>query len=265
MTKEAIVITIATQKGGVGKTTAAVNIAHGFVLQGKSVLLVDLDSQGNATFYYGVDDHRHGKDLHEAIIWEELGFEDEPPPTSPRIVQTDFGVDIMPGGAFLAKTEAHLHSMQFNAQQLDLIIERESLREKYDYIIFDTAPSLGPMTFNAFVASDRVIIAINCDAASILGMKQTMRTMKRAKDAMNQSLSLWGILPSEYDVRNNLDVQILEQVQASYPNHVLPLIRKNIKVRESVSFQMPVVAYDKNCSGAQDYTALTKHLHDMEQ
>lgn len=269
MKHDALIITIATQKGGVGKTTAAVNIAHGFALAGHKVLLVDLDSQGSATAYLGIDSKVacHGMSLHNALVHDSLVFDDLGIPAPPVQIETsEFGIDVLPGGPALSATEGVMHGMQFAAKQLQNMIDREDLRSKYDFIIFDTAPSLGPMTFNSLCAADRVIIAIKCESASIPGMLQTMKSMTTAKDQLNHRLTLWGILPSEFDNRTKISEEILEQLTDKYHGLILPKIRQNVKVKESFGFKTPIVAYDSTCYAALDYSYLTKHLlDDLEQ
>jgi len=242
------VISIANHKGGVGKTTTAVNLAAGIARQGYTVLMIDLDPQANATYSLGFKKQ-------EKSIFNVLTF-NEP---IRRIIQSNDTLDIAPSSIHLAGFEKN------NDVGKEFILSEalEDIRSDYDFILIDCPPSLGALTISALTASDFAIIALQPEFLAIQGMADFIKILRTVKTRMNKDLELLGIVITQFDNRKVLHKEILEHTRQSYGEMVFESqIRGNISLAEAQSMGQDIFAYDKYSNGAVDYGALTKEVID---
>ena len=240
------VISISNQKGGVGKTTTAVNLGIGLVKEGKKVLLIDADPQGSltASLGYGQPDEI---EVTLATILRKIISEQEPDPDE-GILQHDEGVDLLPGNIELSVMELTMA----NAMSRELILKEyiETQRSRYDYIIIDCMPSLGTMTINALVASDVVLIPVQAAYLPVLGLQQLIKTIYMVKKRLNKKLRIGGILLTMVDKRTNYARDIIEMVKETYEG-VLPvydcMIPTSVKAAESSAEGISIYTHANNC------------------
>jgi len=246
------IIVIANQKGGVGKTTTAVNISASLAAVKRNCLLVDCDPQGNATTGLGFDRSSIEKGLYDLIFG--IATDDE------AITKTSLSrMQLVGATANLVGAEIEMHSMD----QKETLLRRSlhGLKQRYDYIFLDCPPSIGFITINALVASDLIIIPLQCEYYALEGLSQLLKTLKAVKRRLNPTLKLAGILLTMYDKRNNLSRQVADEVRAHFKEHVFrTIIPRNVRLSESPSYGKPVLLYDMHCKGAQSYISLAKEL-----
>ena len=253
------VISISNQKGGVGKTTTAVNLGVGLVKEGKKVLLIDADPQGSltASLGYGQPDEI---EVTLATILRKIISEQEPDPDE-GILQHDEGVDLLPGNIELSVMELTMA----NAMSRELIMKEyiETQRSKYDYIIIDCMPSLGTMTINALVASDVVLIPVQAAYLPVLGLQQLIKTIYMVKKRLNKMLRIGGILLTMVDKRTNYARDIIEMVKETYEG-VLPvydcMIPTSVKAAESSAEGISIYTHANNCKVSDAYKELTREV-----
>jgi chromosome partitioning protein len=246
------IITIANQKGGVGKTTTAINLSACLAAAEKKTLLVDLDPQGNATSGVGIV-----RENGEASIYEVL-FDQV---TLGEIVcRTALPfLEVAPANRELIGAEIELVGALARESRLKGHLER--IRSQYDYILIDCPPSLGLLTINALTASDSVLIPLQCEYYSLEGLSQLMHTIKLVKRALNSNLRIEGIVLTMYDARVNLSAQVLKEVRKHFPEQSMrTIIPRNIRLSEAPSFGKPIILYDIRCSGAESYLNLAKEV-----
>ena len=253
------VISISNQKGGVGKTTTAVNLGIGLIKEGKKVLLIDADPQGSltASLGYGQPDEI---EVTLATILRKIISEQEPDPDE-GILQHDEGVDLLPGNIELSVMELTMA----NAMSRELILKEyiETQRSKYDYIIIDCMPSLGTMTINALVASDVVLIPVQSAYLPVLGLQQLIKTIYMVKKRLNKMLRIGGILLTMVDKRTNYARDIIEMVKETYEG-VLPvydcMIPTSVKAAESSAEGISIYTHANNCKVSDAYKELTREV-----
>ena len=253
------VISISNQKGGVGKTTTAVNLGIGLVKEGKTVLLIDADPQGSltASLGYGQPDEI---EVTLATILRKIISEQEPDPDE-GILQHDEGVDLLPGNIELSVMELTMA----NAMSRELILKEyiETQRSRYDYIIIDCMPSLGTMTINALVASDVVLIPVQAAYLPVLGLQQLIKTIYMVKKRLNKRLRIGGILLTMVDKRTNYARDIIEMVKETYEG-VLPvydcMIPTSVKAAESSAEGISIYTHANNCKVSDAYKELTREV-----
>lgn len=246
------IIAVANQKGGVGKTTTTVNLAACLAKMGKKVLLVDIDPQGNSTSGLGIDKRRVEKTVYDCLVNEEK-MENAAIPTQYE------NLDICPSNLDLSGAEIELISVMGRENRLKQSIE--GVKDKYDFILIDTPPSLGLITINTLTAANSVIIPIQCEFYALEGVSQLVETIKRIKKALNPSLFVEGIVMTMYDARTNLAVEVVDEVKRFFPNKVYrTIIPRNIRVSEAPGFGRPVIYYDETSKGAQAYTELAEEI-----
>ena len=245
------VISIANQKGGVGKTTTAINLSTMLAKKGKKVLLIDADPQGNATSGVGIE-----KD--EDVSTYDVLVNDTTMDEAIKKAKMK-NLSVCPANINLAGAEVELVSMMSREQRLKEKLEK--IKDEYDYIIIDCPPSLGLITLNAFTASDSVLIPVQCEYYALEGLGQLINTINLVKKRMNKSLSIEGALLTMYDARTNLSNQVVKEVKNYFDDKVYKtVIPRNVKLSEAPSYGMPICMYDARSKGSKCYEKFTKEL-----
>lgn len=246
------IISVVNQKGGVGKTTTTVNVSACLAKQGKSVLLIDLDPQGNATSGLGIDTDELNNTIYQVLIGECTMEE--------SILQTEFGsLYLSPSDIQLAGAEVELVSVPKREYILKEALS--SVKDQYDYIFIDCPPSLNLMTVNALVCSDSVLIPVQCEYYALEGLSRLMQTIKSMKKQLNEGLEIEGILLTMYDSRTNLSMMVAEEVKKYFEKKVYhTVIPRNVRLSEAPSYGQPIIAYDPYSKGADSYLALAKEV-----
>ena len=247
------IISFANQKGGVGKTTSAVNVAASLGILGYNVLLVDLDPQGNATSGVGVPKKALKQTVQDLLVGE-ADIEDV-------IIKTNFNnLSIVPANISLAGAEFQLFDTE-NSQTEQLKEALEKVKDNYNYIIIDCPPSLGMLTINALSASDGVIIPMQCEFYALEGLSQLMITVSRIKQLYNPSLTVSGILVTMHNKRLLLSMQVIAELKKHYDDKLFKTtISRNVKLSEAPGFGMPVYYHDKHSKGAEEYLDVAREL-----
>ncbi len=246
------IISFANQKGGVGKTTSAVNIAASLGILGYKVLLIDLDPQGNATSGVGIV-KKALKTTMVDVLTSDIAVED-------AAIKTRYdNLSVVPTNTTLARAEFELADVE----EGEYIIKKklESAKKEYDYIIIDCPPSLGMLTVNALTASDGVVIPMQCEFFALEGLSQLMFTISRIKTHYNKDLNVTGILITMYNNRLILSMQVLNELRKHYADKLFETtISRNVKLSEAPSFGAPVYYHDKRSKGANEYMNIAKEL-----
>ena len=246
------VITVANQKGGVGKTTTAVNLSASLAVAEKACLLIDCDPQGNATTGLGFDRSGLKKGVYELIMGTSNGEDVVNETCLPRM-------HLIGASSDLVGVEVEMVSMEDKEFRMKKAIEK--LRHKYDYIFLDCPPSLGFLTVNALAASDSVLIPLQCEYYALEGLAQIITTVKMVSRGLNPMLRLGGILLTMYDNRNNLSQQVAEEVREHFGESVFKtVIPRNVRISEAPSYGKPIILYDVNSKGARSYLSAAKEL-----
>ena len=246
------IIAIANQKGGVGKTTTAINFSTLLAKRGKKVLLVDADPQGNATSGVGMDKNVEFS-VYDLIINDEI----DPNQT---IQKTEIkNLYICPSNINLAGAEVELVSMM--SREYRMKEKLDILKENYDYIIIDCPPSLGLITLNSFTAADSVLIPVQCEYYALEGLGQLLNTVQLVQKHLNKDLQIEGALLTMYDIRTNLSNQVVKEVNKYFANKVYKtVIPRNVKLSEAPSYGMPISIYDPRSKGAKSYDKFVKEF-----
>jgi chromosome partitioning protein len=250
------IISLVNQKGGVGKTTSAINLATYLAAAGKFVLLVDLDPQGNASSGLGVDHRKIEKNLYHAMIGGEH-------PSSMIIKTQTFGHDLLPASQDLAGAGIELVHMENREFRLYNVLRE--IRTNYDYIIIDSPPSLGLLTINGLVASDEVIIPVQTEYFALEGLSQLLNTINLVRENLQPDLSVMGALLTMYDKRNRLARQVVKEINDHFPGHVFDsIIPRSIRLAEAPGFGKSILGFDAFSKGAKAYKNLAREIIELE-
>jgi chromosome partitioning protein len=252
------VLVVANQKGGVGKTTTAINLATALALAGQRVLLVDLDPQANLTSGVG----QKGQAPEDGTVYQLLTGEAADP--SRFVLETAVtGLSLVPADRNLTGAEVELVSLPERERRLRRALA--DLAPRYDYVFVDTPPSLGLLTLNALVAADAVLIPLNCEYFALEGLADLVATLRRVRGSLNPSLDIAGVVLTMYDERTNLGQQVARDIRAFFQDRVFTtVIPRNIRLGEAPSHGMPAVTYDPRSRGAEAYVALAREFLDRE-
>ena len=253
------IVSVANQKGGVGKTTTTVNLSTILAKRGKKVLLIDTDPQGNATSGLGIE-KESDLSTYDLLI-TDVAAEDIIQETAIK------NLYITPSNMNLAGAEVQLVSMMSREQRMKEKLD--SIKDKFDYILIDCPPSLGLITLNAFTASDSVLIPVQCEYYALEGLGQLLNTVELVRKHLNKNLYVEGALLTMYDIRTNLANQVVREVKRFFQNKVYKtVIPRNVKVSEAPSYGMPITIYDPKSKGARSYEKFAKEFlkwNELEQ
>ncbi|MBY7145152.1 AAA family ATPase [Virgibacillus sp. NKC19-3] len=246
------IMSIANQKGGVGKTTSSVNLSASLAQLGNKVLLVDIDPQGNATSGVGVNKADMNQCIYNVLV-EDL-------PAEEVCVSTNIGnLDIIPATIQLSGAEVEL--VQIISREIRLKNSLTELKETYDYIIIDCPPSLGLLTLNALTASDTVLIPVQCEYYALEGLSQLLNTIRLVQKHLNNHLMIEGVLLTMLDARTNLGIQVIDEVKKYFQDKVYKaVIPRTVRLGEAPSYGQPIITYDPKSKGADVYLELAKEV-----
>ena len=246
------IVSIANQKGGVGKTTTSINLSTILAKKGKKVLMIDADPQGNASSGVGIDRDEIDLSVYDILINDS---------TLEKVVKKTNvkNLDICPSNINLAGAEVELVSMMSREHRLKEKID--VIKNNYDYIIIDCPPSLGLITLNAFTASDSVLIPVQCEYYALEGLGQLLNTISLVKKHLNKDIEIEGALLTMYDIRTNLSNQVVKEVKKYFNDKVYKnVIPRNVKLSEAPSYGMPISIYDPRSKGAKSYEKFVREF-----
>ena len=253
------VLVVANQKGGVGKTTTAINLGTALAAVGEKVLLIDSDPQGNASTGLGVGRAQRKVTLYDVLMGEQ--------PISAAAVKTALpGLDLLPSDPDLSGVEMELHSAPRRSFRLRDALDAVRASGAYSYVLIDCPPSLNLLTVNAMAAADAVFVPLQCEFFALEGLSQLMRTVELVRGSLNPNLELQGVVLTMYDRRNSLSEQVASDVRAHFGDKVYETVSpRNVRVSEAPSFGKPVLIYDLKCAGSQAYLKLAREVVNRER
>ena len=249
-------MTIANQKGGVGKTTTSINLSSCIAAKGKKVLVVDIDPQGNTTSGYGIEKNDLDNTIYELMLGD-CSIEDC------IIKDVIENISILPSNVNLAAAEIELIGV--DKKEYILKNEIDWVKDRYDYIIIDCPPSLSLLTVNAMTTADSVLVPIQCEYYALEGLSQLIHTVNLVKERLNPNLEMEGVVFTMYDSRTNLSAQVVENVKSHLNQKVYrTVIPRNIRLAEAPSYGQPINIYDPKSAGAESYLALAEEVIDRK-
>lgn len=244
-------ICIANQKGGVGKTTTTINLSAALAAEGKKVLVIDIDPQGNTTSGFGIDKNKQTYTVYDVII-SDMAINE-------AIIRVDADLDLIPSNVDLAAAEIELIDVEGKEYVLSGKVNK--IKENYDFILIDCPPSLSMLTINAMTTADTVLVPIQCEYYALEGLSQLVRTIGLVRERLNPNLKMEGVVFTMYDIRTNLSAQVVENVRAHVEEHIFrTLIPRNIRLAEAPSFGKPINLYEPRSNGAEAYRLLAKEV-----
>ncbi len=245
------VIAITNQKGGVGKTTTAINLASSLTHAGSKVLLIDMDPQGNATVGSGLAMRELENSIYEVLLGEFSAAQ--------AIQKTDYNFDVIPSHPDLAGAQVEMNDLDEHDFRLKNVLA--AVRGNYDVVLIDCAPALNILTVNALIAATEVLIPVQCEYYALEGLTSLVETINLVKEGLNPGLDISGLVRTMYDGRNTLAVEVSEQLQEHFPERLYrTVIPRNVRLAEAPSHGKPVLEYDRKCAGSQAYLALACEL-----
>jgi chromosome partitioning protein len=254
------VITVANQKGGVGKTTTAINLGTALAAVGRRILIMDCDAQGNASTGLGIEPTARRKSSYDVLVGEATMGEAILPTKVPNL-------DILPGDENLAGVETLIHDdprKNFKLREAFEAFRRAGAR--YDVVLIDCPPSLSTVTINAMVAANAVLVPLQCEFLAMEGLSQILRTIELVRSGLNPDLEIQGVVLTMYDKRNNLSDQVATEVRTYLGAKVYQtVIPRNVRLSEAPSFGLPAILYDHKCSGSEAYIMLAQELMQRER
>jgi chromosome partitioning protein len=251
------IITIANQKGGVGKTTTSINLASSLGVLEFKVLLVDIDPQANSSSGLGVDIKELENTVYDLMV-EEADFENV-------VIETNFpNLSILPSSINLVGAEIELVNQTNRENRLRNILQQQ--KDNYDFILIDSPPSLGLLTVNGLCAADSVLIPVQCEYYALEGLGQLLNTIQLVKHSFNPNLDIEGVLMTMFDGRLRISNSVVEEVRSHFKEKVFnTVISRNVRLAEAPSYNVPVIEYDATSSGAQNYLALANELYQLNK
>lgn len=251
------VIAVSNQKGGVGKTTTCINLSASLAILGKDVLLIDFDPQGNSTSGLGLVPNDCRRNVYQALIGDE--------PISKQIYPTVIKkLKLVPANIDLTGAEVELVGAMDRESKLRKAIDE--VKDSFDYIFIDCPPSLGLLTVNSLVAADSILIPLQCEYYAMEGMSQLLVTINLIRETLNSNMIIEGILPTMFDVRNNISRQVIDEVKMHMQEYVFKtIIPRNVRLCEAPSFGKPAFLYDRTSKGTISYLKLAKELIEKHQ
>jgi chromosome partitioning protein len=246
------VIAIANQKGGVGKTTTAVNLSSCLGFKGKKVLIIDIDPQGNTTSGLGVDKRNINKSIYDVLINDDK--------IQNALVNTSIeNLKLCPSNIQLAGAEVELVSVISRETRMKVALSE--IRDDFDFILIDCPPSLGLLTVNSLTAADTILVPIQCEYYALEGLSQLMDTVRLVQKHLNPVLDVEGVVLTMFDARTNLSIQVVEEVKKHFKNKVYrTVIPRNVRLSEAPSFGLPIILYDPKSKGSECYLELAEEV-----
>jgi chromosome partitioning protein len=253
------VLAVANQKGGVGKTTTAINLGTALAAVGERVLIIDIDPQGNASTGLGVRREQRARTIYDVLVGGAA--------IADTVVHTTVpGLDLMPSDADLSGAEIELGTANRRSYRLRDAIDGMPAAGAYDYVLIDCPPSLNLLTVNAMTAADAVLVPLQCEFFALEGLTQLMRTVDLVRGSLNPRLEIQGVVLTMYDRRNSLSEQVAADVRSHFGDKVYnSVIPRNVRVSEAPSFGKPVLIYDLKCAGSQAYLRLAREVVGRER